>query len=248
MNMTHKKLRVGIPSGGRRKPETIVDVAKSTQGPDVIVGEPLQHEVRQRLVHLRTRREAREARAAAPQRIFGTTRDSKDVPESEFTERRKEAEDFVSGLVFNARKRVIFVDPYFGQREMRLFAMRVAADAVTPRILTSEDVWGEKESSKSVAEAFVQDLCDIARQGAAAPQVRVMPSLLGKAIVHDRYLIIDGDVWHCGPSFNEIGTRLGTMMKLSNPVAVRKLISKIWCRSSPINDFVRNNSWPSPRS
>jgi len=245
MNMTHKKLRVGVPSGGRRKPEKTVEVAKFTQGPNVVVGEPLQHEVRQRLVHLRTRREAREARAVAPQKIFGIARDPKDVPESEFIERRKEAEDFIASLIFNAKKRVIFVDPYFGQREMRLFAMRVAADAVTPQILTSEDVWGEKESSKSVAEVFVQDLDDIARQGAVTPRVRVMPSLLGNAMVHDRYLIVDGDVWHCGPSFNELGTRLGTIVKLPNPIAIRQIISKIWCRSSPIAEFVRNNSWPS---
>lgn len=61
-------------------------------------------------------------------------------------------------------------------------------------------------------------------------------------VVHDRYLVVDNEVWHCGPSFNELGERLGVMVRLPDPLSVRRFLSKIWGRSSPLAEF-----WPKYR-
>ena len=91
-------------------------------------------------------------------------------------------------------------------------------------------------------DLFVADLETIGRQPAVrVPEVRVMPGM-DKPVIYDRYLIVDGDVWHCGPSFNELGERLGIIVRLPDPLAVRRFVSKIWCRSSPLSAF-----WPEYR-
>ena len=121
MNVANSLLWVEVPPGGRRKPGTAIEVQRYAKGADILVGEP-SSAVRQRLVGLSERRKARDVRANAPQRVFGIAEDKARVSAAEITQKRKEAEDFVGGLVSGARRRVLFVDPFFGLRETRLFA------------------------------------------------------------------------------------------------------------------------------
>ena len=134
MNVSNSTALVEVPSGGRRKPGKTIPVQRYFKGADVSVGRPLDDVVRQRLITLRERRKAREKRAAAPQRVFGIAREK--AQPDEIQQKRREAENFVGGLVSGARHRVLFVDPFFGFRETRLFALRVSNHGVVPRILT----------------------------------------------------------------------------------------------------------------
>ncbi len=84
---------------------------------------------------------------------------------------------------------------------------------------------------------FAADIASItAGIGTQRPQVRIMPGK-SKSVVHDRFLIIDRDVWLLGPSFNELGERLGVATKSVDPLSVRLLLRKIWHRSTPIESF-----------
>ena len=62
---------------------------------------------------------------SAPQRLFGAQVSNKEDPsEDELTAMRAEAEAYVAELVAVSRRRVIFVDPHFGLREMQNYALR----------------------------------------------------------------------------------------------------------------------------
>lgn len=248
MNVSNSTVLVEVPSGGRRKPGKTIPVQRFFKGADILVGKALDDVVRQRLVALRERRRAREKRAEAPQKLFGIARDKVGVGDGEIKEKRKEAEDFVGGLVGGARRRVLFVDPFFGFRETRLFALRVSNHGVIPRILTGlpglkAENGGTPEQPVLAGDLLMADLPQLAQvREIQAPEVRVMPGA-DKPVIHDRYLVVDDEVWHCGPSFNELGERLGVMVRLPDPLSVRRFLSAIWGRSSPLAEF-----WPRYRA
>lgn len=241
LNISNRSLRIQVPKGGRRKPEKTVFVHQYLKGSDIRVGKPLNEAVRLRLAQLRERRKAREKRAQAPQRMFGIRLDKAGV-EAEINAKRKEAKDFVGGLVAGAKRRVLFVDPFFGDREMRLFALRVTTRDVTCRILTGFlaliNVKGRTVSERiHPGHAFLKDLQHLEQQGARAPAVRVIPGG-DTPVIHDRFLIVDDEAWHCGPSFNWLGERMGVMVRLPDPLPVRRYLNSAWARSCPLAEFL----------
>ena len=240
MNIGNSRLRIEVPSGGRRKPRKEIEVYRYTKGANLVVGEPLKDIIRQRLVTLRERRKSQEQRAHAPQKVFGIAGDKAITSSIEINQKKKDAEQFIGELVGAARHRVVFVDPFFGHRETRLFAFGTLTDGVVPRILTGLPglLAGETDGSGLLAgDRLVADLENLNRDSKLrVPQVRVMPGR-DSPVIHDRYLIVDDAVWHCGPSFNELGERLGIIVRLPDPLSVRRFVSKVWCRSNPLFEF-----------
>ena len=244
MNVSNSAALVEVPAGGRRKPRTAVLVQRYFKGADISVGKALNDAVRARLIDLRDRRKDRERRAEAPQRVFGIALEKARARRDEILAKRKEAEDFVGGLVSGARKRVLFVDPYFGLRETRLFALRASNNGVVPRILTGlpglrakAESGGTSDRPLLVGDLLAADLPRLAQaQAIQAPEVRVM-SGADNPVIHDRYLVVDHEVWHCGPSFNELGERLGVIARLPDPLSVRRSLSAVWGRSLPLVEF-----------
>jgi hypothetical protein len=58
------------------------------------------------------------------------------MTEEDLKAMRTEAEAYVAGLVAGTQRRVIFVDPDFGLREVQNYALRVMRDDVEVKILT----------------------------------------------------------------------------------------------------------------
>ena len=239
--------KVEVPAGGRRKPAQAYSVMQVAEDRASTVGEPAEDRARDRLVRLTARRRQRERLAVAPQKLFGALPGDQPPTKAQIEAKMQEAQDFIVSLVQQARRRLIFVDPFFGMRDMRNFALRNMNAGVTSRILTGltalKSTVGEVPGFQvQQGIAFAADLKGLATQlGSRTPQVRVMPGVLGRddrSIIHDRYLIIDDAVWHCGPSFNEIGERLGVVTRLPNPLEVRRAIGRVWRCSRPLLDML----------
>lgn len=238
MHVTNTTLVVEVPASGRRKPAKKIPVMRFLAPSQIIVGSALNDVVRTRLIAASERRKRRQERAEAPQKLFGRQRSVAD--ELEVQRKRQEAEDFVAGLVGSAQRRVIFVDPFFGLRETRLFALRVSNSNVTVRILTGQRGLQAPGGSRRTRSLLAADLAHLAnlskQQPVVAPVVRVMQGGDTPAI-HDRYLVVDDEVWHCGPSFNELGDRLGVMVRLPDPITVRRAINAVWSQSTPLHEI-----------
>jgi hypothetical protein len=237
MHASRTTLMVEVPTGGRRKPAKNISVMRFLPPSQILVGSALNDVVRNRLTAAKERRRKRQERAEAPQKLFGRLRSVADEPEVH--RKRQEAEDFVAGLVARAERRVIFVDPFFGLRETRLFALRVSNSNVTVRILTGQrglNAPGESRSTRrSLLAADLAHLATLSKhQPVVVPAVRVMQGGDTPAI-HDRYLVVDGEAWHCGPSFNELGDRLGVMVRLPDPITVRRAINAVWSQATPLH-------------
>jgi len=239
MHVADTTLMIDVPAEGRRKSAKTIPVMRFLPRSQISVGAALNDAVRTQLVAAKERRKIREERSNAPQKLFGSQRSV--TRGLEVQRQQQEAENFVAGLIGRAQKRVIFVDPFFGLRQSRLFALRVSNSKVRVRILTGQQglkAPGEsRQPPRSLLAADLAYLASLAKdKSVVVPAVRVM---LGgdTPAIHDRYLVIDNEVWHCGPSFNELGVRLGVMVRLPDAIAVRREINAVWSQSTRLEDL-----------
>lgn len=247
-------LDVEVPTGGRRKPASRYTISRSVDAGGVHVGEGLPPSGAIRIVELQEARKHRIQTESAPQRLFGVHMNDKEaLTEEDLTAMRAEAEAYVADLVAGAQRRVIFVDPDFGLREMQNYALRVMRHGVDVKILTGASRMRDPDDSVVEPRADLQErtparvrrgarLLEQLRQvqsklGHGAPEVFVMPGSR-KPLFHDRFLVIDNTVWASGPSFNELGERIGLISRVHEPRSVIAAIERALVRSQTLVDWI----------
>lgn len=253
-------LDVEVPSGGRRKPASRYKTGRVREAGGVHVGEALPPSGAIRIVELQEARKDRLQRQSAPQRLFGVHEtDKDDLTGDDLVRMRGEAESYVANLVAGAQRRVIFVDPDFGMRELQNYALRVMRDGVEVTILTgaphmrkarpddsSEEAppEGQTASSTPPGVLLLAQLRHVqGRLGPGAPKVLVMPGSR-KPVFHDRFLVIDDVVWASGPSFNELGERIGLISQVHESRIVIAAIERVLDRSMPLADWIAKAGLP----
>jgi hypothetical protein len=253
-------LNVEVPTGGRRKPASRYTTNRVTDAGGVHVGEALPPSGAIRIVELQEARNDRIRMECAPQRLFGVHEsDKEDLNEDALAAMRAEAEAYVAGLVAGAQRRVVFVDPEFGLREMQNYALQVMRDGVDVKILTSaprmragstpsnsgtEVTAGSQETAASPVAHGVHLLRQLrhvqSKLGHGAPEVLVMP-VSRKPLFHDRFVVIDDVVWVSGPSFNELGERIGLISRVHEPRSVIAAIERALLRSQSLADWINES-------
>jgi hypothetical protein len=247
-------LDVEVPAGGRRKPATRYQTYRVNETNGVQVGETLPFSGAIRLVQLQEARKDRIRRESARQRLFGVHDADKDeLTSEELAQRRAEAEAHVAGLVAVAHKRVVFVDPDFGVREFLNYALRVMRIGVSVTVLTGaphlrkapldEAADDTEENTAPLQPPGVQFLHQLkqveSKLGKAAPQVLVMPGSR-KPVFHDRFLVVDDVVWVLGPSFNELGERIGLISQVHEPRIVIAAVERAVRNATGLANWVAN--------
>lgn len=151
----------------------------------------------------------------------------------------QEARDFVRGLIGRARQRILVVDPYFAVRELFNFIPATTRVTVRIEVLTSAEVLRQpvaEDSAEEAGERLLTHLDTIAPTfHIAIPDVRVMA---GRGAIHDRFLVIDGDVWFSGNSLNSIGERAGMLIRLPDPVPVISNLEAEFSTAAPLRQWV----------
>ena len=69
-----------------------------------------------------------------------------------------------------------------------------------------------------------------------------------KPVFHDRFLVIDDVVWASGPSFNELGERIGLISRVHKPRIVIATIEHALDRSRPLADWIAEAGLAEPSS
>ncbi|MDR0875913.1 MAG: virulence RhuM family protein [Clostridiales Family XIII bacterium] len=108
-----------------------------------------------------------------------------------------DAYEFASKLVKSAKKRIVLIDNYVDETVLALLAKR--RKAASALICTSK-------ISKTLQT-------DVDKHNAQYPPIAVC-RILG---VHDRFLIVDENVYHIGASIKDLGKKLFAFSKLSVP-------------------------------
>ena len=105
---------------------------------------------------------------------------------------------FVADLIKTAKENIVLIDNYIDESVLLLLSKRKAG--VTARILT-----------RQISQVLATDL---SRHNQQYPPVTVEES----SRYHDRFLIIDGTVYHIGASLKDLGKKLFAFSKMEVPV------------------------------
>jgi hypothetical protein len=194
---------------GRRKVETSAEYPIVRRQPgSARVGQPIGQSLEMRAVELKMSRATRSGEAQPEGFARGENGD-----ERIFFQDPEKAVRSMRGLVARAQRVAIFVDPFFSHIDVREYALAGQYQDVAVHVLVGrgDNLWrrtgGADGDQKLPGDAFAEDPQALAAElrtfGLPLPDVRLMGD---KArTYHDRFLVIDDDVWHVGHSFNRLG-------------------------------------------
>ncbi|MHC2001798.1 VPA1262 family N-terminal domain-containing protein [Methylobacterium sp. CM6241] len=191
---------------------------------EISVGVDLTSRAAKRLAELWRRRTRRtgEARPDAP--WYGRLDE-----EVVFYDDRAAAAAFIRARIETAKRQMILVDPFFDHVALREFALATVYPEIDVRVLLGRDHLkrSSDEASPPAGDVLAGELEEIARHNGSRVFSPIDLRLMGDACrkYHDRFLVIDDEVWHCGHSFNQVGRGEVSMMGLVRyPDALRQTI------------------------
>lgn len=225
MSIVNQIRKVSVPmSGTSKSPQTEYRVHRTQSGPSSVIGdEPTVPNMNVRVGVAARQREKAANAARYDQRWFGSGT-------------REEAMAFVRTRVGRAKNCIMVADPYFGVLQIPQYLLAITSDTVKVKILTSRLAFEggyppedgqEVTSSPSVttAQRFSDEIERIKKGGNADVEVMVLPGKF--PALHDRFLVVDDDVWFLGNSLNTLGERASMIIKLPNPDEVLNELDKM---------------------
>ncbi len=102
---------------------------------------------------------------------------------------------FATDLIRSAKRGIVLIDNYIDESVLLMLSKRQAG--VTAEILTGR-----------LTETLKQD---VARHNSQYPPIKLME----KKNIHDRFLIVDDDVYHIGASLKDLGKKLFAFSKMN---------------------------------
>ncbi len=211
LSVESRRKNVVVPPMGRKRPSYSYSVSEWQDAGVSVVGTTLDN------TDVEARNIAAEQRRARSQRR---------PDQLWFHNAREEAALFVRERIGQAQKSVLIADPYFAGHEMIEFGHAIQRPGVRLRVLTSKQ--GLKFDPENAAIAAIATF----RSYRTRPEIRV---LSGKTpALHDRFLVVDEDVWFSGNSLNTLGERAGMIVRLPVSEAVVGHLEDLWSSASPL--------------
>lgn len=132
-------------------------------------------------------------------------------------DKRDAALHFIRGQIGSAREKIMIVDPYADGLDLFNFGHFVTRTDITLKLLTSRLPF---ENNKAMLESFSNTISTFENRGLPKPEVKILRGRKEPPI-HDRFLIIDDEVWLSGNSLNAIGSRASVILKLPDSTDIR---------------------------
>lgn len=158
---------------------------------------------------------------------------------------KEKARNAVAELLNKASKVCMLLDPYFGAPDL-YYAYLIQNTSVPIQILSSAAFLKSKSESPSgrkMKQAFLLRR-SLAKYKRALPhqsiEVKVLPG--GKSPLHDRYIVIDENVYLLGSSFNEFGSRATTLIKVPDPLPMVTQAGNWWtdAKTKSLDDYIKS--------
>ena len=227
-----KSVQINMNLGGTLEvrgptPESTYTVSRSSPADRVGTQETAKvASAQQRLSEAAGRRNKRAAAAQHDQRWFRG--------------QQEEAVDVLRGLIHEANREVLLVDPYFGGVELVKFMLAVGREDIPVRVLTSAELLKKSRPQTGASTPAGEVLFDVLQQVRSHQrmnpfEVKVMTG--DRPAIHDRFLLVDDRIWLLGSSLEEFGSRGTMMVSLPDPDPVREQLTKAW------NDALDLETW-----
>lgn len=150
---------------------------------------------------------------------------------------REGAMSFIRELMSKARHKLIIADPYFSGLQTTQFLYAVSNTAVKLEILTSQLAFtGKNEQRLAQARALKDELANAEKETTRPITAKVLTG--EKPILHDRFLVIDNNVWFMGNSLSDIGQRASMILKVPYPNEVIDELIAIQNTATPLDEFI----------
>lgn len=160
---------------------------------------------------------------------------------------RAEAAHLVQELLRAARTRVMIADPYLGAMQLGQFLYAVHGSEVIVTLLTTSLAFqpqrGSGHTKVDLLNAFKQSLDELNKHQRLTPEVRVISA----SSLHDRFLVIDDDVWFVGNSLNSLGEKASMIVKLPNPNEVIERLQELVTKGKTLAAYLKASEATSSR-
>ena len=149
---------------------------------------------------------------------------------------REEAAHFVREVLRAARFRVVIVDPYLGALQLGQFLYVIYGSEVNVTLLTTALAFEATatESRKDQLQIFSKHLADLKDMQRLEPEVRVVPA----SKLHDRFMVVDNEVWFVGNSLNSLGVKASMIVRLPNPDEVIDRLESLRIGAPTLADYI----------
>jgi len=157
---------------------------------------------------------------------------------------KERARSAVAELLNKASKACMLLDPYFGAPDL-YYAYLIQNTSLPIQIISSASFLKSKSdgpSGRKMKQAFLLRR-SLAKYKRALPhqiiEVKVLPG--GKSPLHDRYIVIDENVYLLGSSFNEFGSRATTLIKVPDPSPMITQAMNWWkdTKTKSLDDYIK---------
>ncbi|WNG16863.1 VPA1262 family N-terminal domain-containing protein [Cystobacter fuscus] len=156
---------------------------------------------------------------------------------------KQRAVAIVRQLLSKARHRCIICDPYLAADDVARFTPFVRVKRLPIQLLGARFFLKQKlqrDTEETEGDLLVKRLREIdALDPSLTLQCRVMRGSQ-KSPVHDRFLVVDDEVYLLGSSLNEFGSRATTLFKIPDPLRIITALQSLWGdpkRTFPIEEL-----------
>lgn len=227
----HKKTRVSVPISDSIDSQTVE--YEAAVGSERLA--PITHgEVKAPSHNFRVNSEARKREKRADANHYG---------QRWFTNgSRAEASHFIRELLRDARSRVIIADPYLGHLQLDQFLYTMHGQEMDLTLLTTKLAFSPKHNSNEtklgLLEAFDSNLKNLQKNQCLVPKVKV----ISISTLHDRFLVVDDDVWFLGNSLNSLGEKASMIVRVPDPDEVITKLSELSKSSPDLTSYIKKVS------
>lgn len=161
-----------------------------------------------------------------------------------FGPEREEALLFIRRLITRARRRVFLVDPYLVAADLQEFAYAAEQQGVAIAALISPPPRyysgiGETDAQMTKGDELTSEINSMRQPSSGFGDIDIRVTI--KRGVHDRFLCIDDELWHCGHSFNGVGTGdVSAMSRVPRPAEPLALLDGIFAAGVPFETWWAN--------
>lgn len=148
---------------------------------------------------------------------------------------RVEAAKFIQNILRSANYRVIIADPYLGTLQVGQFLYAINPRKVKLQLLTTKLAFESGCQSKvDQLNFFNEKINELSKHQKLNIDVKIISSLS----LHDRFLVIDDEVWFMGSSLNSIGDKGSMLMKLTNPTPMIELLEDFSRQAKSLDSYM----------
>lgn len=151
---------------------------------------------------------------------------------------RAEAAHLIRELLRAARTKVIVADPYLGATQLGQFLYAVHAAEVSVTLLTTSLAFeADRDTGKIKIEslvAFKEGLEELSRH----QQLNTEVVVISPSSLHDRFLVVDDDVWFLGNSLNSLGEKASMIVKLPDPDEVTERLIELVRKGKTLDSYL----------